>query len=325
MMKEIIPDKWLVIVNPNAGAGKCSRDWPRIKKLLDSNGFDYQEVFTIRKFHAILLSRDFINQGYNKIIVVGGDGTMNEVINGIFVQTRYNTNEITIGMIPVGTGNDWCRMFGIGQNYDDAIKIIKESNTFIQDAGKVVFHKNDRILKRYFINIAGLGFDALVVKKANRLKEKKKGSPSLYLFNLFTSLFSYKSSPATIEVDGVAKTRDIFSLSLGICKYNGGGMIQLPDALPDDGLFDLTVIKKIGKLDVMSSIKMLYDGRITRHPKVETYKGRLIRIFSPERIFLETDGESLGHTPFEFEIIPASIKVFSSKAFSGNYSEINST
>jgi len=311
-LKEDLQNRWLVIVNPNAGAGKCFRDWPRIEKLLDSYQFSYKKVFTIRKFHAILLSRDFINKGYKKIIVVGGDGTMNEVINGVFVQKRFDTREITVGMIPVGTGNDWGRMFGIASNYEEAVRTIKESNTFIQDAGKVVFYKNDRILKRYFINIAGMGFDALVVKKTNRLKDKHKGNPTLYLYNIFTSLFNYKASRATIEVDGVANSRDIFSLSLGICKYNGGGMMQLPDAQPDDGLFDLTVIKKIGKLEVIRNIKMLYNGTINKHPKVETYRGRFIRIFAPKEIFLETDGESLGHTPLEFEIIPASIKVLAS-------------
>ena len=135
----------------------------------------------------------------------------------------------------------------------------------------------------------------------------------MYLFNIFTSLFGYKAIRATIEVDGVARTNDIFSLSLGICKYSGGGMMQLPDAKPDDGLFDLTLIKKIGRIEVMRSIKRLYDGTIKTHPKVETYQGRNIRISSPKDIYLETDGESLGHTPMEFEIIPKSIKVISAK------------
>ena len=313
-------NQWLVIVNPNAGAGKCTRDWPLIKKLLDSYEFLYHTVFTIRKLHAILISRNYINLGYNKIIVVGGDGTMNEVINGIFVQKRFETNEITLGMIPVGTGNDWGRMFGITGNYEEAIKTIKEFKTFIQDAGKVVFQKNQRMLHRYFVNIAGLGFDAMVVKKANRLKDKGKGNPALYLFNIFTSLFGYKAMPATIVVDGIASSKDIFSLSLGICKYNGGGMMQLPDAKADDGLFDLTVIKKIGRIEVMRNIRKLYDGTITKHPKVETYTGKSIRISSPKNIYLETDGESLGHTPMEFEIIPRSIRVISANNHGGTES-----
>lgn len=302
-------NEWLVIVNPNAGAGKCLHDWPLIEKLLDSSGISYQIAFTVRKLHAIIISKNFVNRGYKKIIVVGGDGTMNEVINGIFRQKKFETSEITLGMIPVGTGNDWGKMFGISNNYSDAIRTILESKTFLQDAGKANYFKNNKNHNRYFVNIAGLGFDAMVVKKANRLKNKGKSNPSLYLLNIFTCLFKYKTKLATIEIDDVSYSKEIFSLSLGICKYNGGGMLRLPNALPDDGLFDLTLIKKIGRIDVMRNIKRLYDGTIIKHPKVETYRGRNIRISSKSKIFLETDGENLGHSPIEFTIIPASIKV----------------
>lgn len=312
-MKEEWKDNWLVIVNPNAGAGKGLTDWPVIESLLRSHNFIYHPEFTSKRLHAIVLTRRFINEGYRKIIVVGGDGTMNEVINGIFLQKKVETSAITIGMIPVGTGNDWGRMFGISQNYEEAINTILASRTFIQDAGKVVFQKNSRTLQRYFVNIAGLGFDALVVKKTNLSKEKGKTNPLIYKYNIFTSLFSFKTPKATIEVDGKAVINDVFNLSVGICKYNGGGMMPLPDAKADDGLFDLTVIKKIARWDVIRSISQLYDGRIVKHPKVVTYQGKNIKISSNTNIFLETDGESLGHTPMMFEIIPRSIRVLSAK------------
>jgi len=312
-MMEDWNENWLVIVNPNAGAGKCWYDWPKIEKILNSFGFKYKHEFTLRRLHAIILTRKYINEGYRKIIVVGGDGTMNEVINGIFVQKRFETSEIILGMIPVGTGNDWGRMFGISHNYEEAVRTILASKTFIQDAGKVIFQNNERTLQRYFVNIAGLGFDAMVVKKTNQLKDNGKSNPLIYKYNIFTSLFSFKSPKATIEVDGKAVTNNVFSVSVGICKYNGGGMMPLPDASADDGLFDLTVIKKIARWDVIRSMKRLYDGTIVTHPKVETYQGKSIKISSNTNIFLETDGESLGHTPMVFEIIPRSICVLSAK------------
>jgi YegS/Rv2252/BmrU family lipid kinase len=310
-MNEDWKQNWLVIVNPNAGAGKGWLDWPKIEELLNSFNFEYHHEFTLRKLHAMVLTRKFINLGYRKIIVVGGDGTMNEVINGIFIQKRFETSDIILGMIPVGTGNDWGRMFGISHEYESAIRTIVASKTFIQDAGKVIFQKNQHTQQRYFVNIAGLGFDALVVKKSNKLKEKGKSNPLMYKYNIFTSLFSFRSPKATIEVDGKAVINDVFNVSVGICKYNGGGMMPLPGAKADDGLFDLTVIKKIARLDVIRSIKKLYDGSIIRHPKVETYQGKNIKISSNTQIYLETDGESLGHTPMVFEIIPRSICVLS--------------
>jgi diacylglycerol kinase (ATP) len=100
-------------------------------------------------------------------------------------------------------------------------------------------------------------------------------------------------------------------MNIGIGKYNGGGMMQVPGAIADDGLFDLTVIKKISKPDVIMSLRKLYNGNIVRHPKVETYTGRSISIYSDTKILLETDGESLGHTPMEFQIIPRSVQVIS--------------
>ncbi len=304
-------DNWMVIVNPNAGAGKGWIDWPKIESLLNTYGFTFRYEFTLKRLHAIVLTRKFINEGYRKIIVIGGDGTMNEVINGIFSQNSVETSEIILGIIPVGTGNDWGRMFGISQNYEKAIQTIQASRTFIQDAGKVIFQKNQRTQQRYFVNIAGLGFDALVVKKTNISKDKGRTNPLIYKYNIFTSLFSFKTPRATIEVDGKAVINDVFNVSVGICKYNGGGMMPLPDAKADDGLFDLTVIKKIARWDVIRSIKQLYDGSIVRHPKVVTYQGKSIKISSNTNIFVETDGESLGHTPMVFEIIPRSICVLS--------------
>ncbi len=308
-MNGIKKNKWLVIVNPNAGAGNCKKDWPGIKELLETKNFDYEAVFTRKRFHAIIISRQKIREGFRKVIVVGGDGTLNEVINGLFAQKDFPTTEITLGLIPVGTGNDWARMFGISSEYEKALETIKKGNTFIQDAGRVLFMNKNQKQGRYFINIAGLGFDAVVTKKTNKLKERGKKSRLLYLWSIFAGLFGYKHMKANFTIDGTEYTNDIFSMNIGICRFNGGGMIQIPNAIPDDGKFDLTVIKKMRKLEIIRSLPTLYNGKINKHPKVLTYIGRKILIDSVKTVFIETDGENLGHTPFEFEIIPKSVKV----------------
>jgi diacylglycerol kinase family enzyme len=105
--------KRFVIVNPNAGAGRGGKDWPRIKQILLDSGIEFDYEIKIRRFHAMIITRRKIREGYRKFIIVGGDGTLNETINGIFAQKELEPTEITIGMIPVGTGNDWSRMFGI--------------------------------------------------------------------------------------------------------------------------------------------------------------------------------------------------------------------
>lgn len=302
--------RWLVVVNPNAGRKKGLLDWERISGFLDQYGLEFTPAFTESPGHATRIVTESIERsGFRKIIVVGGDGTMNEVVNGIFIQKRYLTTDITLGMITVGTGNDWGRMFGIPSDYEEAVKILTRNQTFIQDAGRVRYCNEDKPGNRYFVNIAGMGFDAEVTRKSNRLKEKGKSGALLYLANIFTSLLNYRHVEALINVDGMDVENKIFSLNVGICRYNGGGMIQAPNAVPDDGLFDLTVIRKLSKPHVLLSLKRLYNGTIHKHPKVDSYTGRSIRVDSPGTIMLETDGESLGHTPIEFSIIPRSVKV----------------
>lgn len=302
--------KWLVVVNPNAGRRKGLIDWGKISGLLEHHNLSYTPVFTERPGHATEITNKYIEQeGYQKIIVVGGDGTMNEVINGIFRQKRFITTDITLGMITVGTGNDWGRMFGIPSDYEAAVRILTGNQTFIQDAGMVRYCNEDKPGNRYFVNIAGMGFDAVVCRKTNRSKEKGRGGVLLYFLNIFTSLMNYRHVEALINVDGLDLSNKIFSINVGICKYSGGGMIPAPNAIPDDGLFDLTIINKLSKASVLLSLKRLYNGTIDKHPKVESYTGKSIRVESKDTIHLETDGESLGHTPIEFSIIPKSIKI----------------
>ncbi len=306
----IPPDKWLIIVNPNAGVKKGARDWPLISRLLNSAGISHLCVLTEHRNHANKLAGEFIEEGYRNIAVVGGDGTMNEVVNGIFQQQFISSSAITLGMIPVGTGNDWCRTFKIPFDYENAIHILKNGKTFLQDVGKISYFKNQGAVQRFFINIAGMGYDALVAKKTNISKEKGRGGSLTYLYFVFSSLFQYKFIEAVIEIDDKQVFKgEMFSMNVGICKYSGGGMMQVPAAVPDDGLFDVTLIKKTQKWMVIRFANKLYDGTLVNLPFISTFRGKLIRIRSVGKIYLEADGESLGHSPFIYEILPQSLKV----------------
>ncbi len=302
-------DENLVIVNPNAGRKKGLKDWDKIAGLLQRAGIKFRSEFTRFPRHAIDIATVHIETGYKNLIVVGGDGTMNEVVNGIFLQNRFPTSEIKLGMITVGTGNDWGRMFNIPRGYQEAIETIKKNKSFVQDAGVVKYYHGENESNRYFLNIAGIGFDALVVSKANKMKNSGKGGSISYLKSLLTSLLKYRHTRTEIKIDDEVIKNNVFNISIGICKYNGGGMMQLPYAVPDDGLFDITVINKIKKHDIILNVKRLYNGTIASHPMVETYRGKSVFIDSDPAIHLETDGESLGHSPFTFEIIPKSIRV----------------
>jgi len=306
--------EWFVIVNPNAGKRKGEKDWLEIAGFLTQAGINYVSVFTEHRGHAVVLTRKYIENGFCNIIVVGGDGTLNEVVNGIFTQNHIPAGEITLAMIPVGTGNDWCRMFGIPGDYKLAIQLIVKHKVFIQDTGSIKYISSSGTeITRFFINMAGMGFDALVAQKTNKQKDMGKSNPLSYVVNIFSSLFYYKATKATILLDGEKIVSDLFSMSVGICQYNGGGMKQAPQALPDDGLFDLTLIKPIGKFKVIRNVIKLFDGSFTRLPEVSTFRSSKIIIHSQPPMYMEADGESLGHTPFVLTILPRSLKVISGK------------
>ncbi|HBE39838.1 MAG TPA: lipid kinase [Bacteroidales bacterium] len=302
-------EEWLTIVNPNAGSGKGKKDWERIAELFKRENIPVVPVFTERKGQAITYAKEAIENGFRQIISAGGDGTLNEVVNGIFSQEKVPSNEIIIGMIPVGTGNDWGRMFGIPTVYEGAIGVIRAKKTMLHDIGMVSYYSGAEPQTRYFINIAGLGFEALVVKKTNKQKDKGRSNQALYFYNLLASLISYKITKAEIIIDGRITTANIFSVNVGNGRYCGGGMRQTPDALPDDGLLDVTVIKEMGRIEIIKSLKILYDGTILSHPKVDGYRCKSVKVTADPVLFIESDGESLGHTPAEFGIIPAAVNI----------------
>jgi len=307
-------NKWLIIVNPAASIGKCGKDWPEIQAILTNEGFDYDAILTTHHGHAIELVRDsIIEKGYTKIISIGGDGTNNEVINGIFTQDRIPTNEITMGTIPVGTGNDWRRTFGFPEDYLQIVKIIKEGRFIPHDVGKVVYYNNGDSRTRFFLNAAGTGLNEMVCSRTNKLKSEGKGGSVRYMLNTASCLFSYKCIRIKLEIDDQEVLEDeVLSVSIGNGRFNGGGMMMMPHAVPDDGLFDITVVKKVGMLKFAANIGNIYDGTfVDKLKEVSLYKGKKIRITSipAHMLLLETEGETLTNSPFDFEMLPKAINM----------------
>jgi YegS/Rv2252/BmrU family lipid kinase len=307
---------WFTIVNPCSGSGKGKLDWPDIERLLKKAGIVYHAVFTCYRNHATELTREAIARGYSRILTVGGDGTINEVVNGIFHQNAIPTTEFTLAMIPVGTGNDWRRTVGIPVDYSEAVTTIHQGETYTQDVGYIQYLENGKRKGRYFINIAGMGYDACVAVKTNLMKElgRRMGVYS-YLASLFGCLLKYKHTKVKITADHEEITTDLLSMNVGICKYSGGGMMQVPKAVPDDGLLDLTVIKKMSKLQIIKNVPKLFDGSFIHLPQVQLTRGRKVIIESEPAISLEVDGESLGNSPFEINIIPRSINIVMNRKY----------
>ena len=313
-----LTDRWFVIVNPVAGSGRGLIDFPQISKLLRNDDIRHDAVFTEHKHHATELTVTAANQGYRRIIVIGGDGTLNEVVNGLFIQKAVEPCEILLAVIAVGTGNDWVRTFGIPQHYSEAIRAIREERSFLQDVGTVTYTESHYTQTRYMANVAGLGFDAYVISTFNHLKMKGYKGGWMYLYSILKSYFRYKSSGARIWVDDEVVFNDLmFSLAIGICKYNGGGVQQLPNALADDGLLDLTIIRPVHWWHIVFRLKKLFNGDIYQIGHVIHAQGRKVKIEAAPSIQLETDGELMGGTPVEVNIRQRAIRVVVTREFLG--------
>lgn len=308
--------KWFVVVNPASGSGKGLTDYPLISKLLRDNGIRHETVFTEHKHHATELTVSAIESGYRYIIVVGGDGTLHEVVNGVFIQKRVDSSEITIAMISTGTGNDWIRMFGIPTRYSEAIRAIKEGYTFLQDVGEVSYEESKVRQVRYMANVAGLGFDAAVIKRTLTSKAKGYLGKSGYLWCLARSFFSHKAAGTKVWVDDkLIYNNLLFSIAIGIGKFNGGGIQQLPVAVADDGLLDITMIRPVHWWHVIFRLRRLFNGTIYSIGHVIHAQGKRVRIESSPETSLEIDGELYGYTPVELQVMPREVRVVVNKSF----------
>lgn len=305
---------WRVIVSSMSCAGRALKDWPEIAGLLSSKGIEYEEKITDHQYHAIELASESVKEGFRKIIVIGGDGAMHEVLNGICSQTEVNSSEITLAIVPVGSGNDWARMHNIPQDYDKAIDLIANADqlTRFQDIGCVHSMLAGSSQARYMVNIGGLGFDSHVCHLFDLAKANGRAGDKQYFKCLLKSFVTYKCLRFRVLVDGKEFFMGrAFSVALGIGRYCGGGMRQTPEAIFDDGLMDITVVMKMMRLRALFTIPSLFKGTITKKAIAPHTRGRHIEIYARPYSYMELDGEPVGMTPVSVDVIPSAIKVVS--------------
>ena len=315
-MQADIKDTWYVIVNPVAGFGRGLGDLPHITKLIRENDIPHELVFSQHKHHVTELTVQAVNEGYRRIIVIGGDGTLHEVVNGLFIQQAAPVDDVTVAVIPVGTGNDWIRMYGIPTHYSEAIRAIREGHTFLQDVGEVHYEESQYAQVRYMANVAGAGFDPTVTQLYEHYKAKGRRGRSLYAEGSVRSFFRYKSTGVKVWIDGELVHKDLlFSAAIGIGKYNGGGTQQLPLAVADDGLFDITLYRPMHWWQIIFRLRRLFNGDIYSIGHVKHYRGSHIRIESTPDIMVEVDGELLGGTPLEFKMHHRCVRVIVNKDY----------
>ena len=295
---------WFLIVNPNAGNKNFKKSWNKIKYLLKLKNIQYSFAFTQYTKHETILIKEVIKKGYRNIISVGGDGTLHHVVNGIMAQRYIKTSEIKLGIIPLGTGNDWIKTYNIPNSIEKSIDIIKKNSTRFQDIGCITLQNGK---KEYFNNLGGIGYDGYVVKNLNYLK--KIGSLAFLLSGLY-SLFSYKKTKYSISIKNKTIQEKCLMIIFGICKYSGGGLRITENPNPTDGLLDITIVKDISFFDVLINLPKLYNGTIVHHKKVDNYKVKDVKIINNYNSIIEADGEIIGNDSLNVSIHDKAVQFF---------------
>lgn len=301
-------DRWFVIINPTSGNGSSKIHWSTIKLLLETYNFDFDFVFTKHARHSVELIQDAVYQGFRKYISIGGDGTLHNIVNGIMKQTLVPSIDLTIGVIPIGTGNDWVKTHHIPSDFESAIQVIKNGNVKHQDLGKIEF--DDKIQSDvYYNNLAGVGFDGYVVSKVS--KYKRFGTVS-YILGALSGLFSFQKFKSEILSKECHIKTSCLMVLVGLCKYSGGGMQLTKNPNPFDGLLDVSIAKDIGKFDVLKNLLNLFNGKIINHKKVYCFHTKKIKVkTSPKDFaFIEADGELVGKGGFSITLIPMAFSFY---------------
>jgi YegS/Rv2252/BmrU family lipid kinase len=294
---------WFIIANPTSGNRNFSKQWKEIQQLLIAKKIDFSFAFTQFSKHEIELVDTVIQQGFRNIISIGGDGTLHHVVNGIMLQRYVKTSDITIAVIPLGTGNDWIKTYSIPNNIEKAIEIIHRKKTILQDIGAL---KTDTKDISYFNNVAGLGYDGYIVNKLNSLK--RFGSIA-YLLAGISGLLFYKKSVFKIIFDDTEIETNCLMTLFGICKYSAGGMQFTKNVNPSDGLLDITIAKNLNLFDLFYNIIKLYNGSIVYHKKIGTYKTKEITVIpNTSKPFIQADGELIGTGKVTVKIIKQAIR-----------------
>ena len=300
-----------VVVNPASANGTTAKRWPEVAAAFAEAGVEITHSFTEAPGHATAITHKYLNDGYNLIVSVGGDGTANEVVNGFFRDDGQLINsQASVAFMSTGTGRDLGRTIGTPPTVKEAVSHILNSPLRPIDLGRVTFTENSgERQNRYFVNVAGLGLDGDTVARVNRTSKALGGFIS-FLWGTLVSLMLYKNKQMSITVDGALICDEpVTVVVIGNGRYFGGGMCIAPNAIIDDGLFDIVILRGLSKPALLINLPKVYGGKHLNHPRITSLRGRKISINSKEQALLDLDGEQPGRAPVEIELLPAAFNL----------------
>ena len=301
--------KWHAVINPVAGGGQSLGLWPQISAALDRQGHQYTLHRTEAPRHAIEIVRQCVENGATRVLSIGGDGTHHEVVNGL-MSASSRKPDLTLGVIPVGTGNDWVRTLGIPRKLTQALATLEQARTVSHSVGKITFLGSGLDHERYFMNVAGFGLDAAIIQHLKRSTLVRWGSLA-YFFAGIRGVLTYNPQSANIQWPGGAHRGSYFTIHAGISKFSGGGMTFTPHARISGDQLALTTISSKSRLSLLLNMGRAYTGSIGRFGGTTMWNARSVEIAQEqgESIAVEADGEFLGYCPVKVECIPNAFNV----------------
>ncbi len=307
---ELVFQKTVFVVNPHAGNGSTGKAWPQIETRAADLLGPFEICVTGGPGDATRMTRDRLLAGADRIVCVGGDGTLNEVVNGFFDENGPLRKDAVLGFLPNGTGCDFCRTIPIPTGLEASLATLREGYIHTIDLGLIRYRDHaGRTCTRYFHNIASFGLGGEVDDRVNKTS-KACGPFITFIVATLISLFAYGKKRIRIRVDDAdERTVDVLNVAVANGRYHGGGMLVAPDAMTDDGLFDVTVIGAMSLPMVFWHLPKLYVGGIKRIRQVSIVTGEKVAAASDQRVLLDIDGEQPGTLPAELEIVPGAINM----------------
>ena len=290
-----IREEWYIIVNPRAGSGKTMSLWVPAESLLTELSIPFHTVYTTHKHHAEELAATAARLGYRRILAVGGDGSVHEMLNGVLkwcFESGTPTEDFYLGVMPIGSGNDWIKGLGVPNDVEDVARLIAKGSFGQQDVYRFRAAEGEVC---YMANCGGVGFDSHVCERVNLQKERGMRNSLLYVRALRYVMATLRAMNCQVICDGKeVYTGKCYSVALGGGKYSGGGLCQAPLAKADDGLLDVMIVPKFPMGKMIKELPRLLNGSIHKSDKIiyrQCRKFSIMALDSLSNDIFEVDGE----------------------------------
>jgi len=289
------------LVNPASANGSTGRKWPVLARRAAELGLRGDALMSERPGHLSDLTAEAVRAGATQLVVVGGDGTVHEVVNGLL---GAGGHAVELAVLSRGTGTDFARSLGLPRKVDEDIRVALHGRVQTIDAGLATFHHG----KAWFANFAGAGISGAIARDANA-SSKALGGKASFMVSTVKVFARWKSAGVEALVGGETRQGQMFEIVAMNGRYAAGGMKIAPDAAMDDGLLDAVLFGDVTKLDFMTTFPKIYSGRHLAHPKIELVRGAAVSVQSDPPLPVVLDGEQPGTTPARFEIVPGALRV----------------